>query len=295
MYLSEVCHPSGIFARVVLSSVSPDGKELWTLETKSPKFLDAEIEKHRMISTNSSSSRAVPYKKLDFLYVPPDVRQKQGGMQGKEPVSQGTHNKFRTAVFDIYNYTHLQLSEFDSIIHKQHLNRYVEPWVMQKKVWTATEWDNFFTLRLAEGADPNIRILAKCMRDAMIQVTPKLLQPGEWHLPYVYDEELEHYDLDDLRKISAGRCARVSYDNIHSEKPPQVLADQLLAESHNTPFEMQATPMQHGIYGYPDWQDYCEKGVTHMDRESQLWSGNLMGWVQNRQLIKQMERTTNVW
>jgi hypothetical protein len=293
MYLSEVHHPSGIFARVVLASVSPEGKELWTFETNSVKSIDAEIEKHRMLSTNSSSSRAIPYKKLDSVYIPPDVRQKQSGMQGKKPVDQDTYNDFRTALFDIYDYMHLRLSEFKDRVHKQHLNRYPEAYTMQKKVWTATEWDNFFTLRLADGADPNIRILAECMHEAMSQVTPKLLQPGEWHLPYVYDEERDQYELDELKKISAGRCARVSYDNIHSEKPPQQLADDLLIMKHLTPWEHQATPMKYSM-GISYWNEYegeevasmgWEDGVTHMDLRMVRWSGNLARWIQNRQLV----------
>jgi hypothetical protein len=248
-------------------------------------FVVHNCEKHRMISTNSSSSRAIPYKKLDFVYIPPDIRQKQSGMQGKEPVSNDTYIDFRATILGIYDYTHMMMSEFKDLVHKQHLNRYVEPWTMQKKVWTATEWNNFFTLRLADGADPNIRILAECMRDAMSQVTPKLLNPGEWHLPYVYDEERDQYEVDELRKISAGRCARVSYDNIHSEKPPQQLAITLLESRHLSVFEHQATPIKHGLYGDLDWRDYCEPGVTHMDRNGNLWSGNLMGFLQYRQMV----------
>jgi hypothetical protein len=179
---------------------------------------------------------------------------------------------------------HLRLSEFKDRVHKQHLNRYPEAYTMQKKVWTATEWDNFFTLRLADGADPNIRILAECMHEAMSQVTPKLLQPGEWHLPYVYDEERDQYELDELKKISAGRCARVSYDNIHSEKPPQKLAMDLLEMKHFTPWEHQATPMD--VYSLGSNLGFSwESGVTHVDRYGTLWSANFEGWVQNRQLV----------
>ena len=49
-----------IEAKIILDSISTHGIRLTTIQTKAPKFLDAEFEKHRMISSNSSSDRALP-------------------------------------------------------------------------------------------------------------------------------------------------------------------------------------------------------------------------------------------
>ena len=53
-----------ISAKVIAASSAKDRESLYTVETVSPKFLDAQIEKHRMLSSSSSSSRAVPAWKV---------------------------------------------------------------------------------------------------------------------------------------------------------------------------------------------------------------------------------------
>jgi regulatory protein YycI of two-component signal transduction system YycFG len=51
---------------------------------------------------------------------------------------------------------------------------------------------------------------------------------------------------------------------------------------HASPFEHQAKPMSKARnILVPVW----EIGVTHSDKNGWFWSGNLKGWVQNRQLI----------
>jgi len=71
---------------------------------------------------------------------------------------------------------------------------------------------------------------------------------------------------------------------------------------HASPFEHQASPMKETIYHhvdeYPDMyvtksldqnnpenSKSWEEGITHSDRESNLWSGNFQSWIQHRQLI----------
>ena len=52
-----------ISAKIILDSVS-NNIRLTTMQLKAPKFLDAEFEKHRMLSSNSSSDRAIPLEKM---------------------------------------------------------------------------------------------------------------------------------------------------------------------------------------------------------------------------------------
>jgi hypothetical protein len=47
-----------------------------------------------------------------------------------------------------------------SKVHKQIANRILEPWSHIKVVASATEWDNFFKLRIADDAQPEIKELA---------------------------------------------------------------------------------------------------------------------------------------
>ena len=188
-------------------------------------------------------------------------------------------------------------------LHKQIVNRVLEPFQWIKVIVTATEWDNFFKLRLHPDAQPEIQELARCMQEAMNNSIPEVLQPGEWHLPYVENDSVltmscygkkEHL-LQDMIKCSVARCARVSYLN-HNNSSPNVakdveLADQLLAAGHMSPFEHQGTPMSYDSEGYVTdgtirvWQEVggWDKGTTHMDISGNLWSGNFKSWIQNRQ------------
>jgi thymidylate synthase ThyX len=292
LYLTEEYGEGGIYAKVVCASRNR-GVKLLTLETRAPKFLDAEFEKHRMLSSNSSSSRAVPFGSLGDVYLPMDVRAAQPGMQGYESVAASTLGELRSASSRLYGTAVDSMLMFKSRVHKQHLNRYIEPWMYQTKVVTATEWDNFFQLRLAPDAQPEIQELARCMRRAIDALHPddyEPLGPGAWHLPYVTEE----MPLEDAKKCSAARCARTSYRN-HDRSNPVVekdieLFDFLLSSMHMTPFEHQATPMEELIERLPSpegpWGTCWEKGVTHRDRHGRFWSGNFRGFIQHRQLLQ---------
>lgn len=52
-------------------------------------------------------------------------------------------------------------------IHEQHVNRILEPFQFIKVIITATEWYDFFALRLAPDAQPEIRQLARAIYDEM--------------------------------------------------------------------------------------------------------------------------------
>lgn len=52
-----------ISATTVAHSVNPDGIEIATLLLTFPRIILSEFNTHRVFSRNSSSSRAIPYKK----------------------------------------------------------------------------------------------------------------------------------------------------------------------------------------------------------------------------------------
>jgi thymidylate synthase ThyX len=272
-----------ISAKVIADSIA-GGVRLTTLQLRAPKFLDAEFEKHRMISSNSSSDRAVPFNKLceqaDFL--PPKVYLNQPGMQGEQLMSDDEVAEFHQALIDIQGYTKEVLASWNHV-HKQHLNRYLLGFSWQNKIASATEFTNFFNLRLHPDAQPEIQMLARAMKDAMDNSTPRALIPGEWHLPYV-NEEMQFGTFF----VSAARCARVSYLN-HDQSKSDIekdlaLANKLLEAGHMSPFEHQAKPMRMPLALVPSgW----EPGVTHMSPTGHLWSANFRGWIQHRQLLCQ--------
>ena len=96
-----------IEAKIILDSISPHGIRLTTIQTKAPKFLDAEFEKHRMISSNSSSDRAIPLLKMldSGYYLPDDIRLNQPGMQGDLLLDEYHKERFIANLEYIYERT----------------------------------------------------------------------------------------------------------------------------------------------------------------------------------------------
>jgi thymidylate synthase ThyX len=165
----------------------------------------------------------------------------------------------------------------------------LEPFQHIKVIVTATEWENFFKLRIHKDAQPEMCQLATHMAFALDDSTPTKLIAGEWHLPYVeYEEFLDEHEcyveIDKAIKCSVARCARVSYLN-HDNSSPDIekdiaLADCLLEAGHMSPFEHQGTPMRPESFNV-----HAEDGITHIDKYDNLWSGNFRNWIQHRQLL----------
>lgn len=205
--------------------------------------------------------------------------------------------------------------------HKQIGNRLLEPFQWMKTVMTATELDNWFWLRDHQDADPTIEALAKVMWEALQTSVAVVLKPGDWHVPYygggywiaegtvrgtdrVYPVDQGGVSLEDALAISSSCCAQVSYRKLDDtlEKARTVYERLVGSEPvHASPFEHQATPMQVEqkvlVNDYGDSKHYFgkdinrtsphtwEQGITHIDRNGKLWSGNFKGWIQHRQLI----------
>lgn len=216
-------------------------------------FLANGITVHNCFSRNASSSRAVPVERtiqniLNDPWVPSDVYKNCKGMQGKDIVNEDDYDIFceewQDAAFKAIEVAHKMI---DNGFHKQHINRILEPFTRIKVIVTATEWSNFFDLRLSPDADPEIQHLAKAIKLAMDAVSNTYIYinaHGGRTLPYVNVDEMDA--IDDLRiltLISAARCARVSYLN-HDGSKPDILKDLALAKrlidsGHMTPFEHQ--------------------------------------------------------
>lgn len=292
-----------ITAKVIADSISPQDVRMTTMEIEYPRFILAELNTHRMLSKNSASSRAIPVKTMhEHIQNSPAEPvwwgKNQPGMQAKEELT-GTNYTDAKFLWDRarQDALHWAWAMADRVgLHKQIANRVTEPWMTMKTVISGTEWKNFFWLRAHADAQPEIHELAIKMWDAYNKSTPTRLYPGEWHVPYV--NSYRHFSDSDLRYcdannqeitaeqakiISASCCAQVSYrKNDDSYEKAEKIFDQLINSQpcHASPVEHQATPMR--IDALKSW----EAGVTHCDRNQQMWSGNLRGWIQHRKLIQ---------
>lgn len=142
---------------------------------------------------------------------------------------------------------------------------------------------------------PEFVALARMIKREIDGSVPEKLLPGEWHLPYVdsyrgpvtgkmyYVNSEGDLTLEQAKMVSASCCAQVSYRVNDDTKAKAVKVYGMLTKAddlHLSPFEHQATPMDGSIPA--PWKP----GVTHMDRNNNLWSGNFQGWIQNRQLME---------
>jgi len=294
MYISEVEGKGGISAKVVADSIANEVR-LVTMELRYPRFIHSEFMTHRVFSRNASSSRAIPIDKMINQVMwdtarPVEWGLNQPGMQAEDVITdrdkvKGYEYDWISAAREAAFYAGVMNGQG---LHKQIVNRILEPYQFIKVIVTSTEWDNFFNLRLDKAAQPEIQELANCMKSAMDISNPEELNENQYHLPYLsrdtkYADKVEYGD--DLIKMSVARCARVSYLN-HDNSEPNVdkdvkLHDMLLNMGHMSPFEHIATPMTDEIACNGDWP----KGYTHMDNHGVMWSGNFKEWIQLRQTL----------
>jgi Thymidylate synthase complementing protein len=293
-----------ITAKIIADSITKDGQRMTTMEIEYPRFILAELNTHRMLSKNSASSRAIPVKAMhEHIMQSPATPvfwgKNQAGMQAKEQLtgSDMSMAKYLWAKAK-EDAVHWAKALADLELHKQIANRITEPWMTMKTVISGTEWANFFWLRDHADAQPEIAELARKMREAYDASIPKLLNPGEWHVPYVttyrdtsfgimyyLDSKDNYITAEEARIISSSCCAQVSYrKNDDSFEKALKIYKQLIESTpaHASPVEHQATPMESEA-DTSKWDTF--DGVTHQDRNGELWSGNLRGWVQFRKLI----------
>lgn len=291
-----------IQAKIVADTINREGgTRITTFVTKTPFFIDAEIEKHRAISTSSTSSRFMPtnrFKKDTFI--PDEIEVPWIDVNKAREVDNDYAKEFQASVRELRGYAEDLMMNYVGKIHKQHINRYLMPFCYQSKIWTATEWDNFFILRCPKeelspellekaavsyggGVDgnlccPEMRRVATLMMREYINSVPVIRRE---HIPLVdMDEILELETMGAAFKISVARCARVSYDNagaVKSNEEDLELYEKLKHNFHMTPFEHQAF--------YPTMTERS-RGYTHVDTEGNIWSGNFKDWVQNRKMIE---------
>lgn len=279
-----------IKVKVIADSINAhNGVRITTFEYEAPRFILAEINTHRVFSRNAASSRAIPVKTIlkqiwKSPFTPTYWGKNQGGMQADRQLS----GLSLTAAKILWNLSSKFACCFAYLLnksgmHKQLVNRVVEPWMMVKGVITATDLDNWYDLRMHKDAQPEIQDLAKKMNLAQIQSTPKIIYQNQWHVPYVttvedgigefatqkyFDYDGKEIPLDLALKISSSCCAQVSYrKNDTSVEKAEAIFDRLI-----TSRPLHASPMEHAAVAMATNRDF--------------FYANFRGWKQYRKTIE---------
>lgn len=247
-------------ATVLARTWNPTTKqEIITWELMYPRYIHSELMTHRQFSRNAASSRATPTRVLvEEVRKNPvffdEVRLNQKGMTGGELVGDDVLKEFKRQWGDAAN-TAADYAEnwLKMGIAKQTVNRILEPFLPIRTIVTATDIDNFFKLRLAPDAQPEIQSLAKAMNESREKAGVSV---EEVHIPYAeyFTDKTEHLVT---RAIAA--CARVSVARNDGKKTTYeedlAFTKRLLSAGHMTPFEHVAYATSHkGRYAnLSDW------------------------------------------
>lgn len=262
-------------AKILADSINLQGDRLTTFEITYPRFVHSELLTHRMLSRNSASSRAIPISLMiarvaTYPVIPVWWGKAQPGMQAKEEIEDKTLAERDWLIARDFALESAQMLHKRGL-HKQIVNRLLEPWMWITVIVSATDWWHFFNLRNHPDAQPEIAKIAGMMVELYDHNQPAVKKSGEWHLPlwFAEDEELRKDEFTTASfkaYVSAGRCARVSYlthDGKRDLQEDYALASKL--ESHKP---MHASPLEHPA-----------KALATSQR-----IGNYTGWLQLRKM-----------
>lgn len=243
------------------------GKRLTTFQLRFWRAILPEITRHRCFSFCVRSSRANPVKNIieqvrTNPWGPESFGSNQSGMvAGAELTGEALANAHQAWKLAALGAVTQAETLMNLGVHKQVTNRLLEPFTYSDMVLAGTDFDNFFMLREASDAQPEIQTLAKAMHKALDESTPTKLEVGEWHLPYISEEELHNkaYSIDDLCKASCARCARVShklFNGTTSIIKDIQLFDKLKNAGHWSPLEFVAVACNVKEYMTSNYKGY---------------------------------------
>jgi thymidylate synthase ThyX len=282
-----------ISAKIIADSInSKTSDRLTTFVLTFPRMVLSEYNTHKMLSKNSASSRAIPYKKMlkmvrENPFIPIYFQEDHSGMQGSKNI---TGLKLKLVKFlwlkarDCAVLSSLTLNKLG--VTKQLTNRILEPFMWHTIITTGTEWENFFALRAHPAAEIHIQKLAYLMLEEYNKSIPEIkiprdLDPQEWsynkdivnanldwHIPFG-DKIPDNLSKFEKIKVAIARIARISYNTFDGEinvEKDFELYNRLLGSTpiHASPAEMVAFPITESKF-----------------------IGNLKGWYSFRKLLPQ--------
>jgi len=261
------------------SRSSVNQSRLTTMELRYPRCIHSEFMTHRRFSRNAASSRAIPIEKMIEAvtinpFIPHHWGKNQPGMQANEEVDIGIQGDCVDVWLNARADAVIHAQRLHQLgIHKQIVNRLLEPWMWITIICSGTEdaWANFFALRCHHMAEPHLNILANLARRQYEDSTPVDLAVGQWHLPLFGFEGDDLYTGRKQAEISAARCARVSYLTHAGKRDVQADLDLFQRLAGSRPIH--ASALEH--------QAMCIE-----DTEDMVVGGNFgRGWYQFRKMI----------
>ena len=234
---------SKIEATIIADSINPQKDRLTSILVTFPRIILAEVNTHRMLSKNTSSSRAIPFEKMVKMveedpFIPIAWQENHKGMQGNSYLDSNTVAAFNAkrqwlkARDNAVTVATELNDERMSNVTKQLCNRLLEPFMWTTMLITGSKegWDNFFELRCPKYFTP-------VSGEGFYAKSWKELE--SWHSNPKNEEILENADTLFKLQHNKGQAeihmmalAECIYDAMNESTPRQ-----LQAGEYHIPFE----------------------------------------------------------
>lgn len=230
-----------IEARVVADTTFY-GRRLITLSCDYPRFIHPQVMTYGMIRKSTSSSRAIPVKRqlelaAEHAYIPDAFSKNQPGMAATEDLDEVAYAHARALVESHLNFTRSIVEKLAALgVHKQHANRYLEPYLMTRCMMTGAYEAFAHLIKQRKDANqhgevqPEMYALANAMDEAIKASTSQI---RNFHIPYFEGDQPTLQDA----LYGIARAARDSY--MREDVSPEFLSrlQALWNEGHLGPFE----------------------------------------------------------
>lgn len=256
---------SSYVTNIIADSINPNGNRVTTFLLTYPRFIHSELMTHRSFSRNAASSRAIPIDKIiEQVRTNPAMPIRWGkngkGMQDHGVFTDSTETASCEAQWkEAANRAIESAMALKNLgLHKQIVNRVLEPFMWMTTLVTATQWENFFSLRVHKDAQPEFQHLSHLILKTYLGSQPVKKEWGEWHIPF--GDRLENVDNAVRLKIATARAARTSYLTIEGPSAPEkdiALHDILAQNGHWSPFEHACQAgAEKAIGNFVGWSQY---------------------------------------
>ena len=266
-----------------------DGKRITTFLIQAPQTVLSHLVRHRVFSFSVSSKRALSAKRMSTStnFMPKFRTAHVRGMQPAEFITD--EGALEALEFHWWRAKEFIEDFLDSDyayynVAKEIMNQLTVPWQIINILVTATDFENFFNLRIHPDTQLETQVVAYKMRQLLQTNTPQYLTKDQWHIPF-YTSDMAALDTWEKLAVSAARCARTSYQlpdkNINStvESDLELCKKLLTFPFHASPFEHQAIPATMADL-YPDIpKEYYSTIKSN-------YHANFTNWVQLRKLIE---------
>lgn len=234
-----------------------NGKRISTFRLTYPLFCHAQVIRHRAFSSSVSSARAIQPEKYRRMVKDNPVFPLQFG-GAKKGMTAGTPVEYQAAAALWKDALHSALFAHQAMeaigVHQEITNRLLAPFAHVVHLVTATEWDNWYDLRLADDAQPETQELARQMKKLHKQEPDN----AHTHLPFLLPDERDRIGAG---YVSAARCAQVSYLPETQKKwdASVEFAHKLKADKHWSPFEHVAWREGGRHRNFVGWKQFREE------------------------------------